>query len=250
MSTSKPTTHRRSSRRHADDNPERTGRLIRQLRLNNEITQAELAVAVGFQRASSIAQIETGRRAITDGKLIKAARYLKVDATSIRSSIGKGEKTRSDVDIERFWEKVEQTDSCWNWKAAKGKGGYGRFRYEGRLGMAHKFAYELIHGTVPDGMEVDHVCHNTGCVNPAHLRLTTHKQNTENRQGADVDNWSGVRGVSWNEKQNVWVARVGHHGKIISAGNFTTQVEAEKAAKDLRLELFTHNNVDRAEVAR
>jgi len=84
MTTSKTAPPRRSCRRHDDDNIERTGRIIRQLRLNKEITQAELAVAVGFQNAASIAQIETGRRALTNGKLIKAARYLGVKPEAIR----------------------------------------------------------------------------------------------------------------------------------------------------------------------
>jgi transcriptional regulator with XRE-family HTH domain len=75
---------RRSTRRHSDDDPAKTGRLIRQLRLNKEMTQAELATAVGFKHAHSIAHIESGYRALTDGKLIKAARYLGVKPESIR----------------------------------------------------------------------------------------------------------------------------------------------------------------------
>lgn len=78
------TTTRRSSRRHSDPDPARTGRLIRQLRLNKEMTQAELATAVGFKNHHSIAHIESGYRALTDGKLIKAARYLGVKPEAIR----------------------------------------------------------------------------------------------------------------------------------------------------------------------
>lgn len=79
---------RRSSRRHSDNDPAKTGRLIRQLRLNKEMTQAELAIAVGFKHAHSIAHIESGYRALTDGKLVKAARYLGVKPEQIRPSIG------------------------------------------------------------------------------------------------------------------------------------------------------------------
>lgn len=75
---------RRSSRRHSDNDPVRTGRLIRQLRLNKEMTQAELATAVGFKHPHSIAHIESGYRSLTDGKLIKAARYLGVNPDQIR----------------------------------------------------------------------------------------------------------------------------------------------------------------------
>jgi transcriptional regulator with XRE-family HTH domain len=77
---------RRSSRRHNDNDPARTGLRLRQLRLNKEITQAELATAIGFKNAHSISHIETGYRAITDGKLIKAATYLGVAPSAIRKA--------------------------------------------------------------------------------------------------------------------------------------------------------------------
>jgi transcriptional regulator with XRE-family HTH domain len=71
-------------RTHNDLDPAKTGRIIRQLRLNKEITQAELATAAGYSRASCISNVETGYRAIPDGKLLKVARYLGVDADKIR----------------------------------------------------------------------------------------------------------------------------------------------------------------------
>lgn len=75
---------RRSSRRHNDTDPARTGALIRQLRLNKEITQEDLATAAGYRHHHSISRIESGERAIPDGKLIKVARFLGVDADKIR----------------------------------------------------------------------------------------------------------------------------------------------------------------------
>ena len=75
---------RRSSRRHNDTDPVRTGRLIRQLRLNKEMTQEELATAAGYKNHHSISHIESGYRAIPDGKLIKVARYLGVEPSKIR----------------------------------------------------------------------------------------------------------------------------------------------------------------------
>lgn len=75
---------RRSSSRHNDTDPARTGALIRQLRLNKEITQEDLATAAGYRHHHSISRIESGERAIPDGKLIKVARYLGVDPAKIR----------------------------------------------------------------------------------------------------------------------------------------------------------------------
>jgi transcriptional regulator with XRE-family HTH domain len=71
-------------RTHNDTDPAKTGRIIRQLRLNKEITQEELATAAGYSRASCISNVETGYRALPDGKLLKIARYLGVDADKIR----------------------------------------------------------------------------------------------------------------------------------------------------------------------
>ena len=79
---------RGSARRHNDNDPARTGATLRQIRLMKDVTQAELATAIGFRHPQSIVQIEQGYRALTDGKLIKAARYLDVPPLSIRRPDG------------------------------------------------------------------------------------------------------------------------------------------------------------------
>jgi hypothetical protein len=89
---------------------------------------------------------------------------------------------------ERFLEKVDKSGPiplhrpdlgpCWTWTAAKTKLGYGKFHYDGRLGKAHGFAYEHFIGPIPDGCEdLDHLCRNPSCVNPAHLEPVTHREN-------------------------------------------------------------------------
>jgi transcriptional regulator with XRE-family HTH domain len=69
---------------HNDTDPARTGETLRQIRIDRDITQAQLATAIGFRYASSIVQIEKGTKPLTDGKLIKAARFLGVQPLSIR----------------------------------------------------------------------------------------------------------------------------------------------------------------------
>lgn len=69
---------------HNDTDPARTGETLRQLRIDRDITQAELATAVGFRYPTSIVQIEKGLKPLTDGKLIKAARFLGVQPLAIR----------------------------------------------------------------------------------------------------------------------------------------------------------------------
>ena len=81
---------------------------------------------------------------------------------------------------ERFWAKVEKTDTCWIWIAALGGGhGYGMIRSpEGRkMLLAHRVAYELLVGPIPPGLELDHLCRNRRCVNPEHLEPVTHREN-------------------------------------------------------------------------
>lgn len=79
---------------------------------------------------------------------------------------------------ERFWAKVEKTDNCWVWKASVGSHGYGQFvPTHGRIVLAHRFAYELLIGTIPEGKQLDHLCRNRTCVNPLHMEPVTQREN-------------------------------------------------------------------------
>ncbi len=77
---------------------------------------------------------------------------------------------------ERFWQYVEKGDGCWEWTGAE-VGGYGYFRLGPRQVKAHRMAYELLVGPIPDDLVIDHLCRNTGCVNPAHMEPVSAGEN-------------------------------------------------------------------------
>ncbi len=83
----------------------------------------------------------------------------------------------TDRELERFWNKVEESDSCWNWTASKYPDGYGAFNLRGKCNGAHRVSWWIHRGEIPEGLEVCHHCDNPKCVKPDHLYVATHAQN-------------------------------------------------------------------------
>jgi len=148
---------------------------------------------------------------------------------------------------DRFWVKVHKTETCWIWSAGRERKGYGRFYVRGQHIMAHRAAYLLVVGQIPEGKILDHKCHNKSCVNPAHLRPVTIKQNGENQLGPQITNTTGYRGVFFDKRKSLkpWFARVVHNGEYIHGGMYATAEEANEAVIAMRNQLFTHNDADR-----
>lgn len=80
---------------------------------------------------------------------------------------------------DRFWGRVDKTGDCWLWTAYIRHDGYGEFWVGGikRRVLAHRYSYELARGTIPDGLQLDHLCRTRKCVNPAHLEAVTQREN-------------------------------------------------------------------------
>jgi hypothetical protein len=84
--------------------------------------------------------------------------------------------------LERFGSKVVPVESgCHEWRSTLHRDGYGKFWFEGGQIPAHRMAYLLYRGEVPEGSWVLHTCDNRKCVNPDHLYLGDAKQNTKDR---------------------------------------------------------------------
>ncbi len=99
---------------------------------------------------------------------------------------------------ERFVSKVERGDGCWIWRGAHVSDGYGHFRVgPARVVRAHRFAYELWVGEIPEGLMVIHSCDVRDCVNPEHLRVGTNQDNMDDRNSRGRTQHHGRGGNFW-----------------------------------------------------
>ena len=87
---------------------------------------------------------------------------------------------------ERFWEKVNKTDSCWIWTGAVNHKGYGFFKSPSTP-VAHRYSYEITFGKIPDGYQIDHLCKVRNCVRPDHLEAVTPKENNSRSGCWDIN---------------------------------------------------------------
>lgn len=120
---------------------------------------------------------------------------------------------------------------CLIWTGYTDSKGYGRLRVNGRKMLAHRYAWERINGPIPDGMFIDHACHERSCVSVDHLRLATPSQNQQNRSGAHKGR-DLPRGVTRHGRG--YAARVGLNGTEHWLGTFTTPELASAAATEAR----------------
>ncbi len=118
---------------------------------------------------------------------------------------------------ERFWANVEKTDLCWRWTAhLDRKTGYGRLLVDGGMVGAHRIAYQLLVGPIPEGLDLDHLCRNKACVNPDHLEPVTQQENIRRGKSAKVT-WRRAREIRESSESNVAIAtRLGISDSVVS----------------------------------
>ena len=112
-----------------------------------------------------------------------------VDAVRLRMGVT---KARAKSAVERFWARAEKgltPEDCWQWQGKLSDNGYGILWIKPKPAgptKAHRFAYELLVGPIPKGLEPDHRCRNRRCVNPDHLELVTHQVNLRRGEGGQI----------------------------------------------------------------
>ncbi|MBT1162924.1 HNH endonuclease signature motif containing protein [Bifidobacterium sp. SO1] len=144
----------------------------------------------------------------------------------------------------RFWTNIQRRSyGCWEWTGSL-RCGYGVFGYGGQLYSAHRFAYRLANGFIPDNLIIDHICRNRKCVNPNHLRLGTYALNRQN-VAESTKSRSGHLNVSWKKKDNRWEVSVMRNGKNFYGGEYRSLSDAVAAARKLRNKVSTFNAIDR-----
>ena len=90
----------------------------------------------------------------------------------------------------RFATKYVANDAtgCHEWTGKLNRYGYGLFSLDRKWVGAHRYAYELARGPIPDGLQIDHLCRNRACVNVAHMEAVTSAENTKRA----VEFWPSV----------------------------------------------------------
>lgn len=106
---------------------------------------------------------------------------------------------------ERFWHKVDikGPNECWVWNGAVDGSGYGSFGHKKpfqRGYLAHRYAYEKLRAPIPEGLQIDHLCRNRGCVNPAHLEIVTQRENMNRGMAHRISIGACKRGHEFSSK--------------------------------------------------
>ena len=144
-------------------------------------------------------------------------------------------RTQFDNPEESFAARTEWQGDCLIWTGGKNDMGYGRIWVNPTEMYAHRYAWMKANGPIPEGAEIDHICHIPLCCNPDHLRLSTRSENTSYIRGAQKNSKSGFRNVY--PVGDKWYVQIRSKGVIYSFGTYESPEEASEVANRERRKL-------------
>jgi hypothetical protein len=130
-------------------------------------------------------------------------------------------------------ERISEFPNTWNITQGYAYGHLPRNRNKRGYVSMHRLVMDA-----PKGSVIDHINHNTLDNRKANLRICSTSENAQNRLGAQRNSKSGIRGVTWDEKNRVWIVTYKKEGQIYQVGRFRSKEEARKASIAARKENF------------
>jgi hypothetical protein len=153
----------------------------------------------------------------------------------------------SDAKAHRFWAKVvKQATPCWTWTAGQLNGGYGQFKLSAdSVVSAHRFAYELVRGPIPDGLTIDHLCKNRLCVNPEHLEAVTMGDNIRRATSSNREKTHCANGHEYNSENTIFTKQRGNakHRICKICRNAAAKRQRERLNTIAPVPTLTHNSI-------
>lgn len=114
----------------------------------------------------------------------------------------------TEKDEQRFWNKVAPVDErgCTDWTAFRDKDGYGYFKLNGRMRLAHRVSYAMSGQTLDPDMEIDHLCRNRACVRVEHLEQVPHVENVQRGESGKYlrERTHCPQGHEYNQENTRW----------------------------------------------
>lgn len=137
-----------------------------------------------------------------------------------------------------YWSMPLVETGCVVWLGTLTESGHSKIGVGYDQKRAHRVAWELVNGPIPDGLMIDHRCGVRPCINVDHLRLATPAQNSAHLTVMDSRNTSGHRNVFWDKSRGKWMVLIGFDGRYRNFGRFSDKADAIRVANEKREELY------------